>query len=262
MRTKGRNMQEITSRKNPQLQHLKKLGTDRAYRDAVGAFLCDGEKLLAEAISANLEPTLIVTSRRDFEDDWGPDSAILVPEDVLRSISPLKNPQPVLFACNMPDNVPKAGASRVLVLDGVQDPGNVGTLIRAASAFCVDQVILIGDCADLYNPKTIRAAMGALFWQSVCEMSMDGLVGYVRQNELTLLGADLTADSRDARDPLPERIAIVIGSEGQGIRPEVLAHCHETVRIPMEAATESLNAAVAGSILLWELYRRFTKSDK
>ncbi|MCL2564018.1 MAG: RNA methyltransferase [Oscillospiraceae bacterium] len=249
-------MQEITSRKNPQVQHLKKLGTDRAYREVSGEFLCDGLKLYEEAVSAGAAISLSATDRREVTDMLACPT-ILVPEDVLHSISPLKNPQTVLFACQMPDTTPIANPSRVLVLDGVQDPGNVGTLIRAASAFCVDQVILVGDCADPYNPKTVRAAMGATFRQSVCAMAVDELVQYAAQNNLTLLGAALAEDGRDIREPLPAApLAVAIGSEGQGLSAELLVHCHGTVRIPMEAAAESLNAAVAGSILLWEMYRR------
>jgi len=248
-------MQEIRSRKNPQIQHLKKLGTDRAYRHATGLFLCDGLKLYREAVSAGLEITLAATSRREIAETVSC-QAVLVPEDVLVSISPLKTPQPFLFACKKPNDTPVAETHRVLVLDRVQDPGNVGTLLRSARAFCVDQVILIGDCADPYNPKTVRAAMGATFRQPVCTMEPDELPGYVGQNDLTLLGAALAEGGRDLKEDLPERLAIVIGSEGQGICGEILAYCHGTVRIPMEAATESLNAAVAGSILLWEMYRR------
>jgi len=248
-------MQEITSRKNPLVQHLKKLGMDRAYRDACGEFLCDGLKLYQEARLCGAEVTLVATSRRELLDGVCRQE-MLVPEDVLESISPMKTPQPLLFACKTPHLTPKAEPSRVLVLDGVQDPGNVGTLLRSARAFAVDQAILIGACADLHSPKTVRAAMGALFRQRVCEMSIDELVDYVNKNEIVLLGAALAEDSRDLREPLPERAAVAIGSEGQGLSEALLAHCRGTVRIPMEAASESLNAGVAGSIVMWEMYRR------
>jgi len=249
-------MQEITSRKNPQLQHLKKLGTDRAYREACGEFLCDGVKLYEEAVQAEVEITLVVTSQRDAADQVSYAGQVLfVPQDVLESISPMKSPQPLLFACKQPNGVPLQGARRVLVLDGVQDPGNVGTLLRSATAFAAEQVILVGACADLYNPKTVRAAMGALFRQRVTRMTLEELMDYVRENNLTLLGADAAADGQDAREPLPDRVAIAIGSEGQGLSAALLERCDGTVRIPMEARSESLNAGVAGSILLWELYR-------
>jgi len=249
-------MQEITSRKNALVQHLKKLGTEREYRDASGEFLCDGIKLYKEALKSGAEVRLVAASRRELlEGVQSP--AILVPEDVLAYISPLKTPQPLVFACKKPDNTPVGGASRVLILDGVQDPGNVGTLLRSAVAFAVEQVILTGACADLYSPKTVRAAMGALFRQRVCVMdSLNELYIYVERSGLTLLGATLSEDGRVAGDSLPERVALAIGSEGQGLSVHLLPFCHGTVRIPMEAVSESLNAGVAGSILMWEMYRR------
>ena len=255
-------MQEITSRKNPLVQHLKKLGAEREYRDACGAFLCDGLKLYQEALQCGAEITLVAASRRELLDGFCRQE-ILVPEDVLVSISPVKTPQPLMFICKKPAPAPADGARRVLVLDGVQDPGNVGTLLRSAVAFAVDQVILTGASVDLYNPKTVRATMGALFRQRVCAMSVDEIINYVNQNDLTLLGADAAegqssvscADSSFGKGAYG-RLAIVIGSEGQGLSPALLAHCHGRIRIPMEAASESLNAGVAGSILMWEMYRR------
>ncbi|MCL2842719.1 MAG: RNA methyltransferase [Oscillospiraceae bacterium] len=247
-------MQQITSRKNPQLQHLKKLGTDRAYREITGVFLCDGLKLYEEARQAGMEIPLLATSYQELATD-ATCPVVLVPEDVLHSISPLKNPQPLLFACIMPDNTPIATPKQALILDGIQDPGNMGTLLRSATAFGIEQVILVGDCVDIYNPKTVRAAMGALFRQRVCMMTIEELVEYTNQNGLTLLGAALKEDAKAIGGPLPERVAIAIGNEGQGLSTALLSQCHGTIKIPMEAYTESLNAGVAGSILLWELYR-------
>jgi len=255
-------MREITSRKNPIVQHLKKLGADRAYRDACGEFLCDGITLYQEAIQWGAEITCVITSRPDLGAE-----AILVPGELLAYISPLQHPQPILFACKKRIQTPLEGADRVLILDGVQDPGNVGTLIRSASAFYVDQVILAGDSADLYNPKTIRAAMGAVFRQRVCNMAIDEILAYVNETKaggvegaapcegITLLGAAAGEGGRDAGGPWPDRAAIAIGSEGQGLSQALLDICHGTVRIPMNPACESLNAGVAGSILLWEMYR-------
>ncbi|MCL2368410.1 MAG: RNA methyltransferase [Oscillospiraceae bacterium] len=243
-------MQEITSRKNPVVQHLKKLGTDRAYRDACGEFLCDGFTLYEEAVRWGVEITYAITSQPDFAG-----RAILAPQELLTYVSPLKNPQPLLFACKKTFRPPAERPDRVLILDGVQDPGNVGTLIRSASAFYVDQVILTGECADLYNPKTVRAAMGALFRQFVCQMTVDEIINYVNENSLRLLGTAVGKGGRALGESLPSRAAIAIGSEGRGLSQDLLERCHETVRIPMDPDCESLNAGIAGSILLWELWR-------
>jgi len=217
-------------------------------------FLCDGLKLYQEAKQAGAEMTLLATSCRELAAGTTC-PALLVPEDVLYTISPMKAPQPVLFACKKPDNQPAENPKQVLILDNLQDPGNMGTLLRSAMAFGIDQVIITGDCVDIYNPKTVRAAMGALFRQRVCMMSLDELKKYVIENDLTLLGAALQADAKTIGGPLPKRTAIAIGSEGQGINKQLLAQCHGIVKIPMEGHTESLNAGVAGSIMLWELYR-------
>jgi len=247
-------MEAITSRKNPQVQHLKKLGADRGYRDKWGEFLCDGVKLYEEALQSGAEITLVATSMRDIT---VPDTArgILVPEDVLSSISPQASPQAIVFACKRLEIVPPPEPKRVLILDGIQDPGNVGGLIRTAHAFGADQVILTGATADLYHPRTVRGAMGALFRQAVCVMDLEEIQNYVNQHDITLLGAALLEGGRMANEGMPSRAAFAIGSEGKGLSPELLAACHDTVQIPMED-TESLNAGVAGAILLWEVYRR------
>jgi len=247
-------MQEITSRRNPQVQHLKKLGTDRAYREASGAFLCEGAKLYEEAVLAGATVTLLATCEREIAEK-AVCPAILVPEDVLASISPLKAPQSVLFACEKLTQAPVSRPLRVLVLEGIQDPGNMGTLLRSAAAFAVHQVILVGDCADIYNMKTVRASMGALFRQRVCVMTLDALTSYVAVNEICLLGAALQPEAQTLDATLRGSVAVAIGNEGKGLSASLLARCHGTVRIPMEPAAESLNAAVAGSVLLWELYR-------
>ena len=247
-------MQVITSRKNPLVQHLKKLGTDRAYREAAGEFLCDGIKLYEEARRWGAEITLLATSRQEIGAAFD-GQAILVPEDLLAAISPSKSPQPVLFACKRQNTAPMDKPNTVIILDGIQDPGNLGTIIRSGAAFSVEQVILTGDSADLYNPKTLRGAMGALFYQRVHTMSLDELLDYVGKNDLLLMGAAVQAGGREAGEPLPRPIAIAIGSEGGGLSKALLSHCHETIKIPMNPACESLNAGVAASILLWELYK-------
>ena len=247
-------MREITSRKNPLVQHLKKLGSDRAYRESSGEFLCEGAKLYQEACRWGAEITLLAATQREIAGAFS-GQGILVPEDVLISISPSKSPQPLLFACKKPDKAPAENPDTVLILDGIQDPGNVGTMIRSAGAFFVDQVILTGGSADLYNPKTVRGAMGALFFQRVCAMTLEELRAYIGQHGLTLLGAALTEGGMEAGGPLPKRAAIAIGSEGQGLSQVLLNHCRGTVKIPINPACESLNAGVAASILLWELYK-------
>ena len=247
-------MQEITSRKNPLVQHLKKLGTDKAYRETSGAFLCDGIKLYEEAVKSGAHITVFATSDPNQINSLA-EEMVLLPQDVLASVSPQKSPQTLLFACSIPKQKLAECPERVLILENIQDPGNLGTLIRTASAFSIDQVILTGDTADLYHPKTVRSTMGAIFHQNVIQMSVDEIKNYVNQNELHLLGAALGKNGVTAGEDLPPQIAIAIGSEGQGLSQELLHICHSTIQIPMSGAVESLNAAIAGAVLMWELYR-------
>ena len=241
-------MERIASRRNEKLQHLKKLASSAAYRRACGQFLCDGEKLLREALEYGAS-VLTVLSAGELNVSI-PDDVVHLTADqeLLDYVSPLKTPQNVLFSCKIPQEDASDVSGRIVILDGV---------IRAAGAFCFDAVVLTGGCADVYNPKTVRATMGAVFRQRVVTMDHDGLAALCR-NGLRLVGAALHRDSVPLHFADLSESAIVIGSEGAGISPEVLALCGSTVEIPMSARCESLNAATAAGILLWEVYRRET----
>jgi len=140
------------------------------------------------------------------------------------------------------------------VLDGVQDPGNVGTILRTADAFRAEVVLLPG-CADLYNPKTVRAGMGVHFRSKIYRCTLFELTALLREAGLPLYGAALREDTADVREVDLRRCAMAVGSEGRGLSPEVLAACDKTIRIPMDSRCESLNAASAASVLLWEAAR-------
>ncbi|MDR3210224.1 MAG: RNA methyltransferase [Oscillospiraceae bacterium] len=246
----------LTSRQNPLIQHLRRLGASREYRYARGEFLCDGIRCLREAVSSSIQITAVLAAEHtDTLPQTLRDRLHIVPDALMDYVSPLKTAQDVLFSCAMPDtDVSVAPDGRYIVLDGVQDPGNVGTILRAASAFGIDAVLLAGGCADPYNPKTARAAMGALFRQRVQEVSADALALAVSRG-LVLYGASVGAGAVDAREIDFTAASVAIGSEGGGLSPEVLSLCRERVMIPMEPRTESLNAALAAGILLWETYR-------
>ncbi|MEG1917972.1 MAG: RNA methyltransferase, partial [Oscillospiraceae bacterium] len=149
--------------------------------------------------------------------------------------------------------------SRYVVLDGVQDPGNVGTILRTADAFWADGLFLTGACADLYNPKTVRAGMGAVFRCPVWSCDAIRLCALLRKSDITLYGAALRADTADAGTVSYARAAIAIGSEGAGLSETLLALCDKTIKIPMSDHCESLNAAAAAAVLLWELAKNRDK---
>ena len=141
------------------------------------------------------------------------------------------------------------------MLEGVQDPGNVGTVIRTANALGMDAVALTGACADLYSPKTVRAAMGALFRQPVLTCTTDELMQLLHARGLKLYGAALTDAAQDLRHVPLSPAAVAIGSEGRGLSAQLLAQCDGQIIIPMQPGAESLNAAVAAAVVMWEIAR-------
>ena len=159
-------IESITSRQNPLMTHLRKLASSRPYRKKSGEYLCDGTKLLDEALKWGASVKTAVFSD-GVEIPALPDTvrAVRVSEDLMRSVSPMETPQGALFTVALPETKLPATLSgrHYLVLDGVQDPGNVGTILRTADAFDCDGVFLVNACADLFNPKTARATMGAIF---------------------------------------------------------------------------------------------------
>jgi len=243
-------MEEIKSRKNPIIVHMKKLGSDSDYRRSQNAFVCDGEKLLFEAVTNGADIKAVLISGK--KPDWLPESIPLykVDQEIIDSVSPLKNPQNIMFSCGIPvqDDVFEIEGFHI-ILDGLQDPGNVGTIIRTAAAFNVRSVILTGACADPYNPKTIRATMGAIFRQHLAVMDLGGII------DLRIYGAALGCDSRSIREVPLENCAVAIGSEGGGLSSEILQLCDAKIVIPMTPKSESLNAAVAAAIVMWEAGR-------
>jgi TrmH family RNA methyltransferase len=145
-----------------------------------------------------------------------------------------------LFSVQIPSPPDLDSACRVLALEELQDPGNVGTVLRTADAFGVDLVVLLGGCADLYAPKTVRASMGAVFRQAAVRMDAEEFVSWCRDRKLPLWGAALTETARDLR---------------AGLSRELLQACDGEIIIPMSGEAESLNAAVAAAIVMWEMQR-------
>lgn len=252
------NMEHITSRQNALCTHLRKLASSVSYRRKSGEFLCDSPKLLEEALLWNGGlRTVVCTENAALPVLPAGVRQVTVPSDVMKSISPAETPQGVLSVCALPErNLPeKLEGKRYVVLDGVQDPGNVGTILRTADAFHADGMILVNACADLYNPKTVRATMGAVFRCPVWSCSVEELRALLDASDLPMYGAALRSDTLDARTVDYSRCAIAIGSEGKGLSAEMLAACDRTVLIPMSEHCESLNAAIAATVLLWEAAR-------
>lgn len=251
-------MEFITSRQNPLCTHLRKLAASASYRRKCGEYLCDSPKLLREALMwGGAVHTVVTTAGAELPPLPDTVRQVEVPADVMRSLSPMETPQGTLFICMMqiqplPALLP---GRRYVVLDTLQDPGNVGTILRTADAFHADGLFLVNGCADLYNPKTLRATMGAVFRCPVWTVSAETLSALLKRSGIPLYGAALRDDTLDARAVDYSRCAIAIGSEGRGLTETVLAICDQTIKIPMSAHCESLNAAAAATVLLWEAAR-------
>ena len=250
-------MERITSRQNPLIRRLRRLARERAYRREQGEFVCDGMKLLVEARSNGVRIGTIVLRENGARPDaaaLGDTPTVLLDDGLFSYVSPLENSPGPLFTAAFPDQTPDRPA-RVAVLENLQDPGNVGTVLRTAAALGCDLVVLTGECADPYNPKTVRAAMGALFRQRLLELSLPQLEEKLREWDLPLYGAALSPDAADVRSIRLDHAAVAVGNEGRGLSPELLAMCEKKIIIPMTPGSESLNAAVAASILMWESAR-------
>ena len=257
--------------------HFKKLGASRSYRYECREFLCDGLKLLEDASNSDFVVSAVVTAI-PIPFPLSVDTLVYhVDSALIESLSPLKNAQGLLFACKMrgqdsgvrgqetgdaaaPQEIPVNGGVHIL-LDNVQDPGNVGTIIRTANAFDVRTVLLYGACADAFNPKTIRASMGAIFRQNICKMDLEKLSG-IRDDGIRFIGAAPSGDGRAVFDVDFENSIVVIGSEGSGLSPEIESLCSEKTTIPIAAGCESLNAAVAAAIIMWEAKARRSRVEK
>ena len=242
----------ISSRKNPLLQQIRKLLSSKKEREKAGLFVADGTKLLAEAVKYCEGLDTVILSDGVEAEVPSHVRVIRVPEDVMASISPMEAPQGALFLCRMPEKTafqPKPG---MLLLDGIQDPGNVGTILRTADALEIPVVLLEG-CADPYSHKVVRSTMGAVFRTPVIQTTWAEAKAACTAAGIPVAVTALSDRAEDIRTADLRRMAVVIGSEGRGVRQEVLDNADAELIIPMNPRCESLNAAIAAAIVMWQM---------
>jgi len=244
--------QRITSRKNPLLQQVKKLLSSKKAREEAGLFVSDGTKLLAEAVK--YYPGLDTVILSDGIEAAVPETVrvIRVPGDVMESISPMASPQGALFLCRLPERKAVSPRPGMLLLDGIQDPGNLGTILRTADALDVPVVLLEG-CADPYSHKVVRSSMGAVFRTEVVQAKWEDVKTACAEAGIPIGVTALSDRAKDLRQSQLQTMAVVIGSEGQGVRREILDSADAELIIPMNPHCESLNAAVAATIVMWQM---------
>lgn len=265
-------MERITSAQNPKIKLAVRL-KQKKYRDESGLFLTEGVRLGEEAVrsgwnlkfcvcaeTAAVQPRTAALLR---EIEAAGCSAYCTTESVYEKMSDTKGPQGILLVVEkrahaLVDLRTEGKNLFLAVLDGVQDPGNVGSIVRTADAVGCDGVILLEPTADLYAPKTVRAAMGSIFHLPIyADVQAQAFVEFSAQHDISLLAAalDRNAASCFAVD-LCRPLALVLGNEGNGVREKLLSSCDRKLFIPMKGAAESLNVSVAAAVLLYEVFRQ------
>ncbi len=245
-------MDILTSRKNPIIQRVRRLLSSRKAREEEGLFVADGTKLLEEAVK--WWPGLkMVLHTPDIDPDV-PQSVekISISRELMEYVSPMQTPQGALFVCALPEEKPLSVKPGMVLLDGIQDPGNLGTVLRTADAMDVPVVLLEG-CADPYSHKVVRASMGAVFRSVPGQSTWQEVQIACKNAGIPVAVTALSPKAKDIRQADLSKMAVVIGSEGQGVRREILQSAQAELIIPMNEKCESLNAAVAATIVLWEM---------
>lgn len=243
-------MNIITSKSNKDIKNTKKL-LQKKYRKA--AYLIEGWHLLEEALSsgANIKKVYLLEEYIDRV----PDSleTVVVTPDVLKELSDSKTPQGVVAQIELPQQIlPEQVSGRVLILEDVQDPGNVGTIIRTADAANYDAVLMTTQSADLFNPKTLRSMQGSHFHLPIYRAPIDDILDLIKSSQLTLMASTLSDQSIDFKAVnTKDNFALVLGNEGQGISEKMTSSADQLIHITMPGQAESLNVAVAAGILIF-----------
>lgn len=247
-------MRIIKSLQNEQIKMFAKL-KEKKYRDEMGLFIVEGDHLVRMAHEANCLVTLLVAEEdlENYLDIINEDNTIIVTESIINKLSFTKSPQNIIGIAKQ-NTYDKKDVSKVLVLDTLQDPGNVGTLIRSALAFNYDKVYVSESTVDVYNEKVVRASQGAIFKINVVKKELNQIYRILKMNEFQIIVTSLTNNSVFLKDLKPkEKFAIVLGNEGNGVSEVSLKNATDVVKIRMSDKIDSLNVAVAGSIVMYNL---------
>lgn len=239
----------ITSFDNDKVKYLKKL-SKKKYRDLYNEFLVEGRHLVIEAYKHNMLKEIILCEGEVTPFDV---PYTVVSYDVMKKISEVETPQKIMGLCKKLDDT--TIGSRILLLDEIQDPGNMGTIIRSAVAFDIDTIILSKNCVDLYNPKVVRSTQGMLFHIPILIYDFNELLPMLKELKIPIYATrvEYGIDVSTLKDEEKKRFALVMGNEGNGVHPEYLELSDKNLYIPMSNGVESLNVAIATSILLYEL---------
>lgn len=236
-----------TSINNSKIKELKKL-QNKKYRDETNMFLVETKHLVKEAYDSGYLDELLVLEGSIFSLDV---KTNYISENVLKYLSLMPSPSEVIGICKKREE--KLKGDKILILDDIQDPGNLGTIIRSSVAFGVSTIVLSKGCADAYSDKVIRASQGMIFKVNIIRSDIKEVVNKLKAEDYKILGTKVDGGKEIKSVSKSEKFAIIMGNEGNGVSKEVLDLCDEYIYIPMNKNCESLNVGVATSIILYEL---------
>lgn len=239
---------EITSLKNPKVIFWSKL-KQKKYRDENNLFIVESPHLVKEALKKEIVIEIITLNDENFDIP-----TFKVTYDIMKKISNLSSPSNIMAVCKfLPPN--DIIGNKILVLDKIQDPGNLGTIIRSCVAFNVQTLIISDDTVDIYNDKVIRSSEGMIFNINIIRSNLLDILPKLKTLGYKIYGTDVV-DGTNVKDVNEEKCIVVIGSEGQGMSEKVKNMCDGFIYINMSDKCESLNAAVAGSIIMYDMFGR------
>lgn len=242
----------VTSLENERVKRWTKL-QKKKYREEFGQYIVEGEHLVLEAYKAGVLVELILEENENVIVDA---PFTYVTKEVIDKISSLDSPCSILGVCKKIDSNEIVG-NKILILDDIQDPGNLGTIIRSAVAFNIETIILSENTVDLYNSKVLRATQGMIFHTNIVKMNLDVAINEIKSRGIVVYGTNvvLGVDASTLESSDKEKYALVMGNEGKGVRDEIADICDKNLYININKNVESLNVAIAASILLYELGR-------
>lgn len=243
-------MEVIASLDNKKVKYWTKL-KNKKYRDQEGLFLVEGEHLVLEAIKEGQVIELILEEDSIFPVDV---LKYYVTKDVMKKISSLDTPTNMIAVVRK--KAEESYGNKLLLLDEIQDPGNLGTIIRSAVAFNIDTIVLGKNTVDLYNEKVIRATQGLLFHVNIIKRELQSFILNLKKENYKIMGTKVTHGTSVSKVETSNKYAFIMGNEGNGVKEEILDLCDEYLYIPMNDLCESLNVGVACSIILYELNKK------
>ena len=236
----------ITSLENDKIKKLKKL-KQKKYREQTNKYLIEGKHLVLEAYESKCLDLLILVEDIDLKIDV---DTIYVTKEIMKVLSDVETPPSIMGVCHKKEI--KSAHEKLLLLDSIQDPGNLGTIIRSAVAFGIDKIYIGNNSVDVYNPKTIRSSQGMIFKVNIEQTNLLELIPKLKKSGHSIIGTKVDGGNSLKTFEIPKKFAIIMGNEANGVSEKIFNLCDKYLYIDMNNTCESLNVAVATSIILYE----------